>query len=139
MHIQLLTQANDKNLTEVINSISSSYKFHYMGKPSESGAYVLYYFRQENCLSMKYFLKSLDMEKEIADDIIFIDDNTLTGDEDSQAYIFFNSIKIRITKITFKEVLFVLVYSYYVLIGSHKAFAYLKTFDTNNLFIVLLK
>lgn len=92
VHKQLIAQANGKKLSEVINTLSSTYRFHYMGKPSESGAYILYYFRQENYLPMKYFLKFLDVDKDIDENIIFIDDNTLTGDKDSQAYIFFNSL-----------------------------------------------
>ncbi len=42
---------------------------------------------------MKYFLKNLNNENNVDKDIIFIDDVTLTGDEDSQAYIFFNNLK----------------------------------------------
>jgi hypothetical protein len=93
MHNKLLASTNKNDLIIAINSISSSYKFHYLGKPSESGSYILYYFRQENFLPMKYFFKHLDIEKDVDNNIIFIDDVTLTEDEDSQAFRFFSTLK----------------------------------------------
>ena len=42
---------------------------------------------------MKYFLKHLDIEKDVDKDIIFVDDVTITEDEDSQAFIFFNKLQ----------------------------------------------
>ena len=93
IHKKLLALANGDTLEEAINNISTTHKFHYLGDPSESGSYILYYFRQENCLPMKYFLKNLDVEVNVDNDIIFIDDVTLTGDENSQAFIFFNKLK----------------------------------------------
>jgi hypothetical protein len=93
VHRQLISQPDGFNLQNAINDISSTFRFHYMGQPSESGSFVLYYFRQENYLPMKYFLKFLDVEKKVDDNIIFIDDNTLTGDKDSQAHIFFSALK----------------------------------------------
>ncbi len=100
VHTQLLARSPFSNIEKEISDISSLYKFHYMGKPSESGAYILYYFRQENALPMKYFLKHLDTNTEIDESVIFIDDNTLTGDESSQAYDFFSSLTPKDTQRT---------------------------------------
>jgi hypothetical protein len=98
VHKQLISLPLKTNLTTAINTISSAFRFHYMGKPSESGSFILYYFRQENYLPMKYFLKFLDTEKDIEDNIIFIDDNTLTGERGSQAFIFFSSLLPKMKK-----------------------------------------
>jgi hypothetical protein len=100
VHRQLNIQPNGFDLPTAINNISSQFRFHYMGQPSESGSFVLYYFRQENFLPMKFFLSFLDVRRKVDDNIIFIDDNTLTGDEDSQAHIFFSSLKPRNKKRT---------------------------------------
>lgn len=78
-----------------ISSIIKDYKFHYLGKGSESGSFVLYYFRQENDLALLNFPKFVNTEEELQSNIVFIDDVTLTGDETSQAYIFFNKLKIQ--------------------------------------------
>ena len=64
---------------EDINFILSKTNFLGLGKSSESGAYVLYLFRQENDLPLRFFS---DRDRFIEDEnIVFIDDMTLSGDQ----------------------------------------------------------
>lgn len=60
-------------------------QFTYMGEASESSSYLLYHFRQENELSRQCF-----RENKEAENIVFIDDFSLTG---SQASTYLNKIQ----------------------------------------------
>ena len=93
VHRKLMEIGGPVPLNEAIGLIHTDHKFHFLGDPAESGAYVLYYFRQENFLPMKYFLKNVNTDVDVDDKIIFIDDVTLTGDSTSQAFSFFNKLK----------------------------------------------
>ncbi|MFC4636010.1 hypothetical protein ACFO3O_19025 [Dokdonia ponticola] len=66
-----------KDFTDYLSKV----KFSLLGSPSESSGLILYYFRQQNRLSKKYF----DTVKEIiatnAEEIIFVDDVSLTGSQ----------------------------------------------------------
>lgn len=98
IHKKLLSQTGITDIRSAISLISDTFHFHYLGDPSESGSYVLYYFRQENNLPMKNFIKNIDFKRDVDNKIIFIngtifiDDVTLTGDQDSQAYEFFSAL-----------------------------------------------
>jgi hypothetical protein len=87
-----------KGTTEIddpsfINDLFLKFKFYYLGKASESGGFILYLFRQINDIPLRYFLENFNPKTESAENIIFIDDVTLTADESSQAYIFFKDVK----------------------------------------------
>jgi len=90
----LIEKNKPEDIKQFISSAITKYKFHHLGKGSESGAYVLYYFRQQNDLALINFPKFINTDNELSDNIIFIDDVTLTGDETSQAFIFFNKLKV---------------------------------------------
>lgn len=70
----------DKNISEII----SKTRFLPLGKPSESGSYVLYYFRQVNDLNISYFILPNDLRP--IENLVFIDDVTLTPGIDGQAF-----------------------------------------------------
>lgn len=56
------------------------YKFSCIGRPSESGCFILYYFRQINCLPLSFFLERLDDITENTESLILVDDFLGTGD-----------------------------------------------------------
>lgn len=66
------------------NALIKKTQFTYLGNISESSSYLLYHFRQENDLSKQCFV-----EKSITDNVVFIDDFSITG---SQAYDYINNI-----------------------------------------------
>jgi hypothetical protein len=84
MLIDVNTQQDevDKKLSEII----SKTRFLLLGKPSESGGYILYYFRTVNDLHISYFNPPQSNELDLIDNIVFIDDVTLTAGPDGQAY-----------------------------------------------------
>ena len=99
IHQNLLKNGtNEVDNAGYINEIFLKYKFYYLGKPSESGGFILYLFRQENDIPLRYFLKTFDPEKDSPENVVFLDDVTLTSDATSQAYRFFKSIKAEGTK-----------------------------------------
>jgi hypothetical protein len=59
-----------------INNLLKETKFTFLGDYSESSAYLLYLFRQENHLSLDHFT---DIDKE--SNIVFIDDFSITGSQ----------------------------------------------------------
>jgi len=73
-------------LKEKIKTILENTRFYYLGKPSESGAFILFYFRQENNLLLKYFLPNTDRLPNNITNIVYIDDVTISG---SQAQKYF--------------------------------------------------
>ena len=79
LHEHLTT---DKVTSEEINKILSQSSFLPLGKNSESGAYVLYLFRQENDLPVTFFNSEDTMESvENENNIVFVDDMTLSGNQ----------------------------------------------------------
>jgi hypothetical protein len=96
--IHYLLEANnirDENIAEFTNESISKYNFHYLGKASESGAYILYYFRQQNDLALMSFPKTLAVQDDLPDNLVFVDDVTLSGDDKSQAYAFFKKYRTK--------------------------------------------
>lgn len=88
---QMLVSSGDleSSIDRQIITILSNTAFLSLGEPSESGAFILYYFRQVNGLHMSYFLPLEQVEASNVERIVFIDDVTLTGGVEGQAYQFF--------------------------------------------------
>jgi hypothetical protein len=59
--------------------ILSATRFYCLGRPGESGAYILYYFRQENNLPLSHFLSELGKSQKGVNYIVFVDDVVLSG------------------------------------------------------------
>lgn len=76
LHIALQDKA--AGLGEINNVLKNS-KFVPLGRSSESGAYVLYLFRQENDLPVIFFGDDLELRKDQS--VVFIDDMTLSGNQ----------------------------------------------------------
>lgn len=71
-----------------VDALLSNTAFLSLGKPSESGAFMLYYFRQVNDLHVSFFMPP---EQALASDVaclVFIDDMTLTAGKGGQAYTY---------------------------------------------------
>ena len=82
--------SNDKIEDEIQNVMSSSI-FYNLGRPGESGAFVLYYFRQENNLPNDYFIfHPTEISKHI-ETVIFVDDVTLSSGPRGQALNYIKS------------------------------------------------
>lgn len=83
-----LTQRTDSDLEQLISLIPSAIshtRFQPLGRPGESGAFVLYFFRQENNLAVSVFGSSQD-ESSVADNLVLVDDVTISGNQ-AIAYI----------------------------------------------------
>ena len=83
IHKMLTEKLSDIDVSKLI----SKTRFLPLGKPSESSGYILYYFRQENDLNVSYFNPPQSNELDSVDNLVFIDDATLTAGPDGQAYI----------------------------------------------------
>ena len=82
--IDMKTQQDE--IDKYLSEIFSKTRFLLLGKPSESGGYILYYFRQVNDLNISYFNPPQSNDLELIDNLVFIDDVTLTAGPDGQAY-----------------------------------------------------
>jgi hypothetical protein len=75
---------SDKDVTLLeIEEIMKKSKFLSIGNSSESGSYILYLFRQENDLPVKFF-NDPSRGINVSDNIVFIDDMTLSGSQASK-------------------------------------------------------
>ena len=83
VHSQLIKEKENLggDIQTTLFNLLNNVRFSYLGQPSESGAYMLYYFRQENNLSIDYFPKKNEALSKNVDTIIFIDDVTLSGSQ----------------------------------------------------------
>lgn len=79
----------DNNLYEII----SKTRFLSLGEPSESGGYILYYFRHVNALHISYFIFPKTGDSDLIDNLVYIDDVTLTAGKDGQAHRKLKKIK----------------------------------------------
>lgn len=75
-------------------------RFMGIGNPSESGAHLLYFFRQENNLSKKQFINTYEIENEENNNVnhvIFIDDFCGSGSQaNNESYIkYVNELKLK--------------------------------------------
>lgn len=112
-------KSTHKDLKLLCNNILSKSKFYPLGRPGESGAYILYYFRQENNLPIDNFISTPEMLPTDIDTIVFVDDVTLSeGSRHSQAFSYLE----KTTRKHFKGKKIVLI----TLIASEKAKRYLQ-------------
>jgi len=70
-----------EDIKSTLSNLLSRVCFSYLGQPSESSAYMLYYFRQENDLMTDYFPKNIERLPKSIDTIIYIDDVTISGSQ----------------------------------------------------------
>lgn len=77
LHVKL-TEENNENLREAVQSIIDSTVFVGLGNDSESGNNILYYFRQENNLKKENF--EINPNKKYQN-IVYVDDVTISGEQ----------------------------------------------------------
>lgn len=78
IHLKLIERGEQfDNLKDDVNSIIKNTLFLGLGNDSESGNNILYYFRQENELAKGSF----EIKKEKYDNIVYIDDVTISGSQ----------------------------------------------------------
>jgi len=82
LHFMLLREGNgnSSDLKSKLDSIVTTSCFSPLGKPGESGALILYYFRQENdiaTIQIPHLLQSPAFAKTM----VYVDDVTISGDE----------------------------------------------------------
>jgi hypothetical protein len=68
-------------LEEAANRVLDNTRFYHSGRPGESGAFVLYHFRQVNNLGVRNFLTQPDKLPRNVDTIVFVDDVVLSGEQ----------------------------------------------------------
>lgn len=81
--------ANPSNFE--IEDMLKTTAFISLGRPSESGAFILYYFRQVNNLHISYFIPPDKSKLPSVERVVYIDDVTLTAGPGGQAYSYFKS------------------------------------------------
>jgi len=74
------------NTWDDIVKIVNASRFYCLGKPGESSAYILYYFRQENKLPTTHFLSTPNNIPSDIEYIVFVEDVLLSG-EQAELYI----------------------------------------------------
>ncbi|MCF6149480.1 MAG: hypothetical protein E3K37_12575 [Candidatus Kuenenia sp.] len=79
----------DNDLAEII----ARTRFLALGEASESGGYILYHFRRINDLHISYFIFSKKGDTDSVDNLVYIDDVTLTAGKSGQAYRKLKKIK----------------------------------------------
>lgn len=72
------------NIRKSLERLHEITRFYYLGRPGESGAYILYYFRQENRLPIKSFISKASKLPEKIKIVAFVDDVTLSGSQASK-------------------------------------------------------
>lgn len=78
-------EGSEQDINNSIRKILNTSRFYHAGRPSESGAFVLYFFRQANNLPLDNFIYHPDeLSKEVAT-IVFVDDVTLSDGPKNQA------------------------------------------------------
>jgi len=76
-----LPRQHDRDWDDAANKTLDNTRFYHLGRPGESGAFVMYFFRQENNLGMQNFLTQPDKLPANVDTIVFIDDVVLSGQQ----------------------------------------------------------
>lgn len=85
IHHEIVTSyEDDDSIEERLNDIRQRTLFYNLGRAGESGGYILYYFRKENKLANRDFIKDPSVIHHQIDHIVFVDDVTLSG-ENGQA------------------------------------------------------
>lgn len=72
-------ETKESDIEKAFESIFHVSRFFNLGMPGESGAYILYYFRQENKLPLQSFISHPAKLPSFVDIIVFVDDVTLSG------------------------------------------------------------
>ena len=94
IHEMLLERChNDFEIEESIKELLNTSRFYNLGRPGESGAYILYYFRQENELPLDNFIFHPDDLPNKINNIVFIDDVTLSEGKRGQAAGYIEKIR----------------------------------------------
>lgn len=86
VHQVLIKNKTTKVNQSTIDNILSKTRFVSLGKPSESGGLILYLFRLANDLQVKLFSIPTNQNNEDIKYIVFLDDITITGGSDGQAF-----------------------------------------------------
>jgi hypothetical protein len=83
LHFMLVPvdDGSDKNWEEMANQVLDNTRFYHLGRPGESGAFILYYFRQENKLGVPSFLTQPDQLPANVNTVVFVDDVVLSGSQ----------------------------------------------------------
>lgn len=120
VHYMLQKNSGPKmKVNEPCIKLFSKLKFYHLGRPGESGAYILYYFRQENCLPIDNFISDPSQLPAEVKTVVFVDDVTLSADtRSSQAFIYLK----KAVKTYFREKTVILI----TLIASEKAKQFLN-------------
>ena len=74
-----LPRQDDRDWNEAANIILDNTRFYHSGRPGESGAFILYFFRQVNDLGVRNFLTQPDKLPRNVDTVVFVDDVVLSG------------------------------------------------------------
>jgi hypothetical protein len=80
VHTVFISENRDIITDDDFDKLIKKTQFTFLGNISESSSYLLYHFRQENDLSKQCFI-----DKDTTENIVFIDDFSITG---SQAYCY---------------------------------------------------
>ena len=98
IHKLFLEKEEMVDIDDTHSEIIEQSRFFPLGAASESSAYILYYFRQENHLPIKRFVTKLDEIGDNVKNIIFVDDVSLSygdyesGESKNQAYKYIKKI-----------------------------------------------
>lgn len=116
IHSNLIQEEGE--IPECLVQLNKKVRFHFLGRSGESGAFLLYYFRKENKLSIRSFISDLDNLDDDVEEIVYVDDVTLSTGKQSQAYKYLveDQKKIKNRKITILT-----------LIASSKAIDFLRS------------
>ncbi|MEX2410631.1 MAG: hypothetical protein WD607_04545 [Candidatus Paceibacterota bacterium] len=78
-------EGSEQDISNSIREILNTSHFYHTGRPGESGAFVLYFFRQANNLPIANFIYHLDNLHSNVSTIVFLDDVTLSSGPGNQA------------------------------------------------------
>jgi hypothetical protein len=117
---RMLSERQDRvgDVKSTIREILDTSRFYYTGRPGESGAFVLYLFRQGNGLPLDNFIYHPDELPQEISTIVFLDDVTLSDGAKSQAASYIEEAKNK----HFKNKMSVLL----TFIATNKAIQYLE-------------
>jgi len=87
LHWRLLREEDD-NIDDLLNILNENTMFTSLGKVGESGAMILYAFRTTNDIGKRDIVAVSGKARSGTKHIVYIDDVTLSDDEDSQAWMY---------------------------------------------------
>jgi len=94
IHTKIKLNLENMLVNEKLDQIHKEIRFNYLGRSGESGAFLLYYFRKENNLSVNDFVSNLDNLPSEVNEIVYVDDVTLSADDESQAFRYLKKDKV---------------------------------------------